>query len=73
MLACEAGNLSIAEILIQKGADIHLADAIGHNALHYSMLSENTGIQSLLQSKMVQDAGMCTLLKYFLKYTNEAI
>ncbi|XP_026571423.1 ankycorbin isoform X2 [Pseudonaja textilis] len=56
MLACEAGNLSIAEILIRKGADIHLADALGHNALHYSTLSENTGIQSLLQSKMVQHA-----------------
>ncbi|XP_026522171.1 ankycorbin isoform X1 [Notechis scutatus] len=56
MLACEAGNLSIAEILIRKGADIHLADALGHNALHYSTLSENTGIQSLLQSKMVQQA-----------------
>ncbi|KAG8131188.1 hypothetical protein E2320_017946 [Naja naja] len=56
ILACEAGNLSIAEILIRKGADIHLADALGHNALHYSMLSENTGIQSLLQSKMVQHA-----------------
>ncbi|ETE72359.1 Ankycorbin, partial [Ophiophagus hannah] len=56
MLACEAGSLSIAEILIRKGADIHLADALGHNALHYSMLSENTGIQSLLQSKMVQHA-----------------
>ncbi|XP_070599557.1 ankycorbin isoform X2 [Erythrolamprus reginae] len=56
MLACEAGNLSMAEILIQKGADIHLVDALGHNALHYSKLSENTGIQSLLQSKMVQHA-----------------
>uniref|UniRef100_A0A8C5SHG4 Retinoic acid induced 14 n=1 Tax=Laticauda laticaudata TaxID=8630 RepID=A0A8C5SHG4_LATLA len=56
MLACEAGNLSIAEILIRKGTDIHLADALGHNALHYSTLSENTGIQILLQSKMVQHA-----------------
>ncbi|KAK9408614.1 ankycorbin [Crotalus adamanteus] len=56
MLACEAGNLNIVETLIRKGADINLADALGHNALHYSILSENTGIQNLLQSKMVQEA-----------------
>ncbi|XP_053151027.1 ankycorbin isoform X2 [Hemicordylus capensis] len=56
MLACEAGNLSIVEVLIRKGADMNLADALGHNALHYSRLSENIGIQSFLQSKIVQDA-----------------
>ncbi|XP_062984229.1 ankycorbin [Elgaria multicarinata webbii] len=56
MLACEAGNLGAVEILVRKGADINLADALGHNALHYSTLSENTGIQNLLQSKIVQDA-----------------
>uniref|UniRef100_A0ABM5FU75 Ankycorbin isoform X4 n=1 Tax=Pogona vitticeps TaxID=103695 RepID=A0ABM5FU75_9SAUR len=56
MLACEAGNLAIVEALVRKGADINLADTLGHNALHYSKLSENTGIQSLLQSKIVQDA-----------------
>ncbi|XP_062828581.1 ankycorbin isoform X2 [Anolis carolinensis] len=56
MLACEAGNLNIVEALIRKGADVHLADALGHNALHYAMLSENTSVQNLLQSKIVQDA-----------------
>ncbi|KAJ6656091.1 hypothetical protein lerEdw1_004140 [Lerista edwardsae] len=56
MLACEAGNLSIAEVLIRKGADTTLADALGHNALHYSKISKNTGIQNLLQSKIVQDS-----------------
>ncbi|XP_042307687.1 ankycorbin isoform X4 [Sceloporus undulatus] len=56
MLACEAGNLNIVDVLIQKGADVNLVDALGHNALHYSILSENTSIQSLLQSKIVQDA-----------------
>lgn len=57
MLACEAGNLAITEILVRKGADVNLADALGHTALHYSKLTENRGIQNLLQSKLVQDAG----------------
>nr|XP_028605161.1 ankycorbin isoform X2 [Podarcis muralis] len=56
MLVCEAGNLSIAEVLVRKGADISLVDALGHNALHYAAVSENTGIQNLLQLKIVQDA-----------------
>ncbi|XP_060092072.1 ankycorbin isoform X2 [Heteronotia binoei] len=56
MLACEGGNLSIVEALVRKGADINLVDALGHNALHYSKVSENTGIQNLLQSKIVQEA-----------------
>ncbi|XP_053264891.1 ankycorbin isoform X2 [Podarcis raffonei] len=56
MLVCEAGNLSIAEVLVRKGADINLVDALGHNALHYAAVSENTGIQNLLQLKIVQDA-----------------
>ncbi|XP_048359338.1 ankycorbin isoform X2 [Sphaerodactylus townsendi] len=56
MLACEDGNLSIVEVLIRKGADMNLVDALGHNALHYSKVSENVGIQNLLQSKIVQEA-----------------
>uniref|UniRef100_A0A671EXX4 Retinoic acid induced 14 n=2 Tax=Rhinolophus ferrumequinum TaxID=59479 RepID=A0A671EXX4_RHIFE len=41
--------------LIKKGADLTLVDSLGHNALHYSKLSENAGIQSLLLSKISQD------------------
>jgi ankyrin repeat protein len=46
------------EALIKRGADLNLVDSLGHNALHYSKLSENAGIQSLLLSKTSQDAGM---------------
>lgn len=46
------------EALIKKGADLNLVDSLGHNALHYSKLSENTAIQSLLLSKISQDSGM---------------
>ncbi|KAM7166175.1 ankycorbin isoform 2-T5 [Macrochelys suwanniensis] len=56
MLACEAGGLNIVEALIRKGADFSLVDALGHDALHYSKLSENAGIQSLLLSKISPDA-----------------
>ncbi|XP_005386231.1 PREDICTED: ankycorbin isoform X2 [Chinchilla lanigera] len=58
MLACEIGNSNIVEALIKKGADLNLVDSLGHNALHYSKLSENAGIQSLLLSKISQDTDL---------------
>uniref|UniRef100_A0A2K5DKH7 Retinoic acid induced 14 n=1 Tax=Aotus nancymaae TaxID=37293 RepID=A0A2K5DKH7_AOTNA len=58
MLACEMGSSNIVEALIKKGADLTLVDSLGHNALHYSKLSEHAGIQSLLLSKISQDAGI---------------
>ncbi|KAM5264284.1 ankycorbin isoform 3-T3 [Ctenodactylus gundi] len=63
MLACEIGSSNIVEALIKKGADINLVDSLGHNALHYSKLSENAGIQSLLLSKISQDADLKTPAK----------
>ncbi|XP_006896862.1 PREDICTED: ankycorbin [Elephantulus edwardii] len=58
MLACEVGSSNAVEALIKKGADLKLVDSLGHNALHYSKLSENAGIQSLLLSKISQDADL---------------
>ncbi|NXU55488.1 RAI14 protein, partial [Turnix velox] len=55
MMACEAGNLNMVEAFLRKGADVSLVDVLGQNALHYSRLSENTGIQNLLSSKLSQD------------------
>ncbi|XP_064295722.1 ankycorbin isoform X2 [Phalacrocorax carbo] len=55
MMACEAGILNMVEAFLRKGADVSLVDVFGHNALHYSKLSENTGIQNLLSSKLSQD------------------
>ncbi|XP_028376508.1 ankycorbin isoform X6 [Phyllostomus discolor] len=63
MVACEIGSSGIAEALIKKGADLTLVDSLGHNALHYSKLSENAGIQSLLLSKISQDADLKTPMK----------
>uniref|UniRef100_A0A2K5DKJ9 Retinoic acid induced 14 n=1 Tax=Aotus nancymaae TaxID=37293 RepID=A0A2K5DKJ9_AOTNA len=61
MLACEMGSSNIVEALIKKGADLTLVDSLGHNALHYSKLSEHAGIQSLLLSKISQDAASVVL------------
>ncbi|XP_054665409.1 ankycorbin isoform X2 [Grus americana] len=55
MIACEAGSLNMVEAFLRKGADVSLVDVFGQNALHYSKLSENTGIQNLLSSKLSQD------------------
>ncbi|XP_034379332.1 ankycorbin isoform X2 [Arvicanthis niloticus] len=63
MLACETGSCNTVETLIKKGADLNLVDSLGHNALYYSKLSENAGIQSLLLSKISQDADLKTPTK----------
>uniref|UniRef100_A0A2K5XCU5 Retinoic acid induced 14 n=1 Tax=Mandrillus leucophaeus TaxID=9568 RepID=A0A2K5XCU5_MANLE len=63
MLACEIGSSNVVEALIKKGADLNLVDSLGHNALRYSKLSENAGIQSLLLSKISQDADLKTPTK----------
>lgn len=63
MVACETGSSNIVEALIKKGADLTLVDSLGHNALHYSKLSENAGIQSLLLSKISQDVDLKTPTK----------
>ncbi|KAJ7427840.1 retinoic acid induced 14 [Willisornis vidua] len=55
MMACEAGSLNMVEAFLRRGADVSLIDVFGQNALHYSKLSENTGIQNLLSSKLSQD------------------
>ncbi|NXE92102.1 RAI14 protein, partial [Menura novaehollandiae] len=55
MMACEASSLNMVEAFLRRGADISLVDVFGQNALHYSKLSENTGIQNLLSSKLSQD------------------
>ncbi|XP_055646946.1 ankycorbin isoform X2 [Falco peregrinus] len=63
MMACEAGSLNMVEALLRKGADFSLVDVFGQNALHYSKLSENTGIQNLLSSKFSQDVDTKSLTK----------
>ncbi|XP_005872666.1 PREDICTED: ankycorbin isoform X3 [Myotis brandtii] len=63
MVACEISSCNVVEALIKKGADLTLVDSLGHNALHYSKLSENAGIQSLLLSKISQDADLKTPTK----------
>ncbi|NXW82562.1 RAI14 protein, partial [Alopecoenas beccarii] len=55
MMACEAGSVNMVEAFLRKGADVNLVDVFGQNALHYSKLSENTGIQDLLSSKISHD------------------
>ncbi|XP_058720641.1 ankycorbin isoform X2 [Poecile atricapillus] len=56
MMACEASSLNMVDAFLRRGADVSLVDVFGQNALHYAKLSENTGIQNLLSSKISQDA-----------------
>ncbi|KAM6187933.1 ankycorbin-like isoform 1-T1 [Sarcoramphus papa] len=64
MMACEAGSLNMVEAFLRKGADVSLVDVFEQNALHYSKLSKNTGIQNLLSSsKLSQDVDTKSLTK----------
>ncbi|NWI37272.1 RAI14 protein, partial [Picathartes gymnocephalus] len=50
-----SSSLNMVETFLRRGADVSLVDVFGQNALHYAKLSENTGIQNLLSSKISQD------------------
>ncbi|NWX54719.1 RAI14 protein, partial [Promerops cafer] len=72
ILACEASSLNMVEAFLRRGADVSLVDVFGQNALHYAKLSENTGIQNLLSSKISQDVGMCKRLTCSLSLLEQA-
>ena len=48
-LACRAGNMEFAELLISRGAEINFADNEGRTAIHYAVMSGNSKlVDSLL-------------------------
>ncbi|XP_069483202.1 ankycorbin isoform X2 [Ambystoma mexicanum] len=63
MLACETGAISIVDLCVRKGADVKLIDALGRDALHYSKLSDNADIHTLLLLNISPDADVKTPTK----------
>uniref|UniRef100_A0A4W3JRJ0 Uncharacterized protein n=1 Tax=Callorhinchus milii TaxID=7868 RepID=A0A4W3JRJ0_CALMI len=48
MLACENDSVETVEVLVRSRANVGLVDALGHDAVHYSMVTGNTEILHLL-------------------------
>lgn len=60
-LACRTGNLKIAELLIENGADVNAVDAEGWTPLMRASLMQNAEIVNLLLSK---NASVTSLNKF---------
>lgn len=48
MLAAEAGAASVAEVLVQRGADLCAVDSQGHDVRHYANMSGNQEVRGQL-------------------------
>eukprot|EP00730_Choanoeca_flexa_P007896 TRINITY_DN12410_c0_g2_i8.p1 TRINITY_DN12410_c0_g2~~TRINITY_DN12410_c0_g2_i8.p1 ORF type:complete len:121 (+),score=15.50 TRINITY_DN12410_c0_g2_i8:85-447(+) len=57
MLACQALDVEMVELLIQRGADVQATDQKGYSVLHYAVWSQQEPWQQQL-----------TLLKYLRKH-----
>ncbi|KAG9342560.1 hypothetical protein JZ751_015975 [Albula glossodonta] len=60
MLASESSCVAAVEVLLQRGADLHIVDSLGHDVLHYAKLSGSSEITALLNSalqKLKLDSG----------------
>jgi Arf-GAP with coiled-coil, ANK repeat and PH domain-containing protein len=52
-LACQTGNTTMAELLMQFGADINGQDFHGRTALHHSVMIENDELAKYLLKRQV--------------------
>ncbi|KAL8357122.1 hypothetical protein RB598_002106 [Gaeumannomyces tritici] len=55
LVACSGGNVGLALLLLEKGADITETDARGRNVLHYAA---ETGMQPILEMCELQSPGL---------------
>ncbi|XP_019131388.2 uveal autoantigen with coiled-coil domains and ankyrin repeats protein [Larimichthys crocea] len=50
ILGCEYGCKDAVEVLLKSGADVKAVDGLGHDAFHYSRLSKNPELASMVKS-----------------------
>ncbi|KAG8014403.1 Uveal autoantigen with coiled-coil domains and ankyrin repeats, partial [Nibea albiflora] len=50
ILGCEYGCKDAVEVLLKSGADVKAVDGLGHDAFHYSRLSKNPELVSMVKS-----------------------
>ncbi|KAM5201776.1 ankyrin repeat domain-containing protein 35 [Hipposideros larvatus] len=52
ILACEKGSAEVAELLLSHGADVGAVDSMGHDALYYSLLTQDKELWGLLRQAL---------------------
>lgn len=52
MLAAEAGAAPVAEVLVQRGADLSAVDSQGHDVGHYAAMSGNPEVRGQLAAAL---------------------
>ncbi|XP_040854462.1 ankyrin repeat domain-containing protein 35 [Ochotona curzoniae] len=52
ILACEKGSAEVAELLLSHGADAGAVDSMGHDALHYALLTQDKALWKLLRQAL---------------------
>ena len=52
MGAARAGSAEIVQMLLERGADPHAADSVGHRAIDYTSRERSPAVHALLDSAM---------------------
>ncbi|ROL47523.1 Ankycorbin, partial [Anabarilius grahami] len=52
MLASESSCPAAVELLVQRGADLHMVDSLGHDVLHYAKLSGSSEVRTVLNTAL---------------------
>lgn len=52
MLAGESSCVATVDLLVQRGADLHLLDSLGHDVLHYAKLSGSTEVCAVINTAL---------------------
>lgn len=52
MLAGESSCVAAVDVLVQRGADLHLLDSLGHDVLHYAKLSGSAEVQAVITAAL---------------------
>lgn len=51
-MAGESSCVAAVELLVQRGADLHMVDSLGHDVLHYTKLSGSGDVQTALNTAL---------------------
>lgn len=52
MLAGESSCLTAVDLLVHRGADLHLLDSLGHDVLHYARLSGSAEVRATVTAAL---------------------
>ena len=65
-IACQIGELSLVELLLQHGAQVDVADSLGRTPLHHCVLNGKSACAKLLLMRYI-----CAILQYSVLIRNQ--